>query len=97
MEKTLGFTQAEIEKWNPVVKEKGLLAGMTLRLPRRESEKKVESKNDLAVAISPKEFSDLSVKKLALIMPFQLDKYKLNDSSELIDALSNLSRFEFIA
>ena len=92
LEKTLGFTQAEIEKWNPVVKEKGLLAGMTLRLPRRELEKKVESKNDIAVAISSKEFSDLSVKKLALIMPFQLDKYKLNDSSELTDALSNLSR-----
>ena len=90
LEQTLGFTEAEITEWNPIIKDKGLMAGMVLKLPKpvlEQPEMAAEEQNN-TIAL---DFTDLSEKKLAVILPFQLDNYKLEDIEVLKGVFSNRS------
>ncbi len=90
LEQTLGLTREEIIEWNPILAEKGLMAGMVLKLPKQNIElSKPDSETN--ESISQVKFTDLTEKKLAVILPFQLDNYGTNDLSALKNVFSNRS------
>ena len=90
LEQTLGFTREEIMEWNPILREKGLMAGMVLKLPKQIIESP-KPDSETTERIPQVKFADLSEKKLAVIMPFQLDNYSVNDPSALKNVFSNRS------
>ncbi|MBT8273289.1 MAG: peptidoglycan-binding protein, partial [Bacteroidia bacterium] len=81
----LGLSQEALEKLNPQLKEKGLLAGMVLKVPKDagndlmlESVEQTSLRNNL---------SNFRKKKLAVMLPFRLHRVDLDSIREAKDIL----------
>lgn len=83
----LGLTEDQLETLNPGIKESGLEEGMIIKVPGSVTvggiEGKVENTN---LSISLK---NLKTKRIALLMPFKLDKIDVDSIQETKDIMKN--------
>jgi LysM repeat protein len=90
----LNLTQEQLEKLNPELKETGLKAGMVLKVP---------SGTDVVGSLANVETTNLKgslknfeTKKIALIMPYQLNKVDVDAVEETKDRIKNNRLFSII-
>lgn len=90
----LGLTQEQLEELNPELKETGLKAGMVLKVP---------SNIDVAGSLTNVETTNLNsklsnfkTKKIALMMPYQLDKIDVDATEETKDRIKNNKRLSIV-
>ncbi|WP_400078630.1 LysM peptidoglycan-binding domain-containing protein [Winogradskyella sp. R77965] len=90
----LGLTQEQLEELNPELKETGLKAGMVLKVP---------SGTNVAGSLGNVETTNLKgslknfeTKKLALMMPYQLDKIDVDATEETKDRIKNNKRLSIV-
>jgi len=89
LEKKLGLTQEELEELNPELKDGGLQSGMVLKVPK---DLKVFDNNAIgntSVSILSKELNNLSVKNIAVLLPFRLHRVDLDSVAEAKDLIRN--------
>jgi LysM repeat protein/ABC-type branched-subunit amino acid transport system substrate-binding protein len=83
----LGLTEDQLEALNPGVKESGLKEGMVLKVPGNIKmdtfEGAIENSN------LTKSLKNLKTKRLALLLPFKLDKIDVDSVQETKDILKN--------
>ena len=83
----LGLEQSQLEALNPGLKESGLKEGMILKVPESVSvgveNESVESSN------LSKSLKNLKGKRLALLLPFKLDKIDVDSIAEAKDIMKN--------
>jgi len=90
----LGLTQEQLEELNPELKESGLKVGMILKVP---------SDTDLTGGLTEVDVTNLksnlinfNTKKLALMMPYQLDKIDVDDVEETKERIKNRKRLSIV-
>jgi len=90
----LGLTKEQLESLNPELKETGLKAGMVLRVPSNtdvsEQLTDVETTNLIA------RLNNFETKKIALMMPYQLDKVDVDAEEETKDRIKNNKRLSIV-
>ncbi len=83
----LGLTEDQLEALNPGIKESGLKEGMVIKVPHNVSvgniEGTVENTN------LTKSLKNLKTKRLALLLPFKLDKIDVDSVQESKDIIKN--------
>ncbi|WP_431135731.1 LysM peptidoglycan-binding domain-containing protein [Psychroserpens mesophilus] len=80
LNRKLGVTQEELEALNPELKEGGLKLGMVLKVPGT-----IETKHtlkDIANTNLSKNLKNLSAKRIALMLPFSLNKVDVDSVQE---------------
>ncbi|MBC2846057.1 amino acid ABC transporter substrate-binding protein [Winogradskyella flava] len=82
-----GLTQEQLEALNPELKETGLKAGMVLRIPDSLSVSGSLSSVETTKLIS--NLTNFETKKLALMLPYQLDKIDVDSVEEAKDMIKN--------
>lgn len=71
------ITKEELEYLNPILKQEGLEAGMTLKIPNPEAENDVaESSDNLEKLELEKYITKRNAKNIAVMLPFNLNKFK---------------------
>ena len=88
LEKKLGYTKQELENLNPELKIDGLKYGMVLKLPRNETVIDSTSSDTLKIDLS-KSIFNLSRKKIALLLPYRLNKLDKNDDETLKNVMKS--------
>ncbi|WP_299125842.1 LysM peptidoglycan-binding domain-containing protein [uncultured Winogradskyella sp.] len=90
----LELTQEQLEELNPELKETGLKAGMVLKVP---------SGTDVTGSLGNVETTNLKgslknfeTKKIALMMPYQLDKIDVDATEETKDRIKNNKRLSIV-
>ncbi|MCA0153779.1 LysM peptidoglycan-binding domain-containing protein [Winogradskyella sp. 2Y89] len=82
-----GLTQEELEELNPELKETGLKAGMVLKLPEKlEVEGELGSVETTALH---SKLSNFETKKIALMLPYRLNKVDVDSVAETKDMIKN--------
>ncbi|WP_179346077.1 PBP1 and LysM peptidoglycan-binding domain-containing protein [Winogradskyella ursingii] len=76
----LGLTQEELEELNPDLKETGLKNGMVLKVPA--SVDVMEILGDVEMTSLEKRLTNFKKKKIALMMPFRLDRIDTDSIEE---------------
>lgn len=83
----LGLTQEQLEQLNPELKETGLKAGMVLKVPSSKGvSSSSESVNETNLNANLKNFK---TKKLALMMPYQLNRIDVDSIEETKEMIKN--------
>ena len=83
----LGLTQEQLEELNPELKETGLKAGMVLKIP---SDVDVAgSAMDLEAINLVTSLNNFKTKKLALMMPYRLNRIDIDSVAETKDLIKN--------
>lgn len=85
LQRKLGLSQEEIEALNPEVKEGGLKAGMILKVPRDVTNN--EGSGDVQRSVLMDKISNLSTKKLAVMLPFRLHRVDFDSIQEVKEML----------
>ena len=82
-----GLTQEELEVLNPELKEGGLKAGMILKVPATvETE---GSLSDVETTTLVSKLKNFETKKIALMMPYRLNKIDIDSIKETKDMIKN--------
>lgn len=89
LEKKLGLTQDELEELNPELKEGGLQSGMVLKVPKDLKVLDNSAISNTSVSILSKELNNLSVKNIAVMLPFRLHRVDLDSVAEAKDLIRN--------
>ena len=85
LERKLGVTQEQLEQLNPELKASGLKLGMVLKLPadtELEAPKVATVNTDLT-----KNITNLNTKKIALMLPYRLDRVDMDSIQEAKKAI----------
>ncbi|MDY2587212.1 LysM peptidoglycan-binding domain-containing protein [Winogradskyella aquimaris] len=82
-----GLTQEELEDLNPGLKESGLKEGMVLKIPA--SAETVSSLKDLERTRLESKIKNFSTKKLALLLPYRLNRIDLDSVEETKSEIKN--------
>lgn len=83
----LGLTQEQLEELNPDLKETGLKAGMVLKVP---SDTNVTSNlTDVETINLKANLNNFKTKKLALMMPYQLNRIDVDSEKETKEMIKN--------
>jgi LysM repeat protein len=85
LQRKLGLSQQEIEALNPEVIEGGLKVGMVLKVPRDVNNN--EGSEDVQRSVLMDKISNLSTKKLAVMLPFRLNRVDFDSIQEVKDML----------
>lgn len=86
----LDLTQEQLEELNPELKETGLKAGMVLKVPSDTNE--TGSLTDVEITNLKTNLRNFKTKKIALMMPYQLDKIDVDEVEETKDRIKNSKR-----
>jgi len=90
----LGLTQEQLEELNPELKETGLKAGMVLKVP---SDTDVSGGlTDIETTNLKANLNNFKTKKIALMMPYQLDKIDVDAVEETKDRIKNSKRLSIV-
>lgn len=90
----LGLTQEQLEELNPELKDTGLKVGMVLKVP---SDVDIDaSLTDVETTNLENNLNNFRIKKLALMMPFQLDKIDVDAVEETKDRIKNNKRLSIV-
>jgi LysM repeat protein len=90
----LGLTQEQLEALNPELKETGLKAGMVLKVP---SETGVSgSLKSVDVTNLKSDLKNFKTKKLALMMPYQLNRIDTDSIEETKELIKNSKRLSIV-
>jgi LysM repeat protein len=82
-----GLTQEELEELNPELKETGLKVGMVLKLPEKfDAEGELGSVETTALH---SKLSNFETKKIALMLPYRLNKVDVDSVAETKDMIKN--------
>ena len=87
LNRKLGVTQAQLEDLNPGLKESGLKLGMVLKIPSNSKTDVVTE--DLENTILTRHLNDFSTKRLALMLPFRLNRIDVDSVAETKEAIKN--------
>ena len=79
----LGLTQEQLEELNPVLKETGLKAGMVLKIPNDIDTAQTVNNGDIENTNLTSSLTNLSEKKIALMLPFQLNRIDIDTTEEV--------------
>jgi len=82
-----GLTQEELENLNPELKESGLKAGMVLRIP--DTINNTSNLLDLETTKLESKLKNFDTKKLALMMPYRLNKIDTDSVEEAKSMIKN--------
>lgn len=82
-----GLTQEELEDLNPGLKESGLKEGMVLKIPA--SAETVSSLKDMERTRLESKIKNFSTKKLALLLPYRLNRIDLDSVEETKSEIKN--------
>ncbi|MEO1031659.1 MAG: LysM peptidoglycan-binding domain-containing protein [Bacteroidota bacterium] len=82
-----GLTQEQLENLNPELKEGGLKAGMVLKIPDTISASM--NLSDVETTRLTSELKNFETKKLALMMPYRLDRIDTDSVQEVKDMIKN--------
>lgn len=89
LRKKLGVTQQELEALNPGLAESGLKAGMVLKVPTSAatSNTAVDASSGNTQVDLSNQMLDTETKHIALMLPFKLNRLKLDQTDEVKDLL----------
>lgn len=87
LNRKLGVTQQELEDLNPGLKESGLKLGMILKVPENSVTEVVTE--DVESTNLTKKIENFSVKNLALMLPFRLNRIDVDSIAEAKNAIKN--------
>ncbi len=87
LNRKLGVTQQELEDLNPSLKESGLKLGMILKVPADVKSEMVI--NEVESTNLSQDLKNLRTKKLALMLPFRLNRIDVDSVSEAKNAIKN--------
>ena len=87
LNRKLGVTQQELEDLNPGLKESGLKLGMILKIPFNAAVDVVTE--DIENTVLASNLTNLSAKKVALMLPFRLSRIDVDSIAEAKDAIKN--------
>lgn len=87
IEKKLGVTQTEIEALNPEVKTNGLKLGMVIKVPKKETNIPDEVRGNSTISDLASALSDYKVKKVALMLPYRLNRIDVDSIAEAKDKM----------
>ncbi len=87
LNRKLGVTQEQLESLNPGLKEGGLKLGMILKVPENSVTDVVTE--DIENTNLRRNLSNFSVKNLALMLPFRLNRIDIDSVEEAKDAIKN--------
>lgn len=82
-----GLTQEELEDLNPGLKESGLKEGMVLKIPA--SAETVSSSKELERTRLESKIKNFSTKKIALLLPYRLNRIDLDSVEETKSEIKN--------
>ena len=90
----LDLTQEQLEELNPELKETGLKVGMVLKVP---SDTDVSGDlTDVETTNLKSNLKNFKTKRLALMMPYQLDKIDVDDVEETKERIKNRKRLSIV-
>jgi len=87
LNRKLGVTQEQLETMNPGLKESGLKLGMILKVPANSVTDVVTE--DLENTNLSRNLNNFSVKNIALMLPFRLNRIDIDSIEEAKDAIKN--------
>lgn len=87
LNRKLGVTQQELEDLNPGLKESGLKLGMILKVPENSVTEVVTE--DVESTNLTRKLENFSVKNLALMLPFRLNRIDVDSIVEAKNAIKN--------
>ena len=90
----IGLTKEQLESLNPELKETGLKAGMVLKVPSNTDVS--EQLTDVETTNLKARLNNFETKKIALMMPYQLDKIDVNAKEETKDRIKNNKRLSIV-
>ncbi len=77
LERKMGLTKMDLEALNPILKNTGLKSGMILKVPKNKITQFNQPNKTIKLSNYIKNYS---AKKIALLMPYRLDKIKLDSA-----------------
>lgn len=83
-----GLTQEQLEALNPELKESGLKAGMVLKIPASENAVS-DSLPQVETTTLASKIKNYEVKKIALMMPYQLHRIDVDSVEDAKDMIKN--------
>ena len=90
----IGLTKEQLESLNPELKETGLKAGMVLKVPSNTDVS--EQLTDVETTNLKARLNNFETKKIALMMPYQLDKVDVDAEEETKDRIKNNKRLSIV-
>ena len=96
LEKKLGLTQKQLEELNPELKVTGLKAGMVLKVPSDVDVDVAGSITTVEITSLESSLKNFKTKKIALMMPYQLDKIDVDATGETKDRIKNNKRLSIV-
>ena len=91
LDRKLGLSKEELEALNPQLKEAGLKLGMVIKVPKNVGSNSIGSE-DLANANLALHITHKSTKRIALMMPYRLNRIDVDSISEAKKAIRTDSR-----
>ena len=86
----LNLTQDQLEQLNPELKTTGLKAGMVLKVPESTTASITPTGNvDVKITNLKRNLTNFKTKKIALMMPYQLNKIDVDSVEEAKDQIKN--------
>jgi LysM repeat protein/ABC-type branched-subunit amino acid transport system substrate-binding protein len=86
----LNLTQDQLEQLNPELKTTGLKAGMVLKVPESTTASVTSTGNvDVKITNLKRNLTNFKTKKIALMMPYQLNKIDVDSVEEAKDQIKN--------
>jgi len=85
LNRKLGVTQEQLEALNPELKANGLKLGMVLKLPLEAQ--KVDTNQSITITDLSENLNNLSPKKIALMLPYRLDRIDMDSIQEAKKAI----------
>ena len=86
----LNLTQDQLEQLNPELKTTGLKAGMVLKVPESTTASITSTGNvDVKITNLKRNLTNFKTKKIALMMPYQLNKIDVDSVEEAKDQIKN--------
>ena len=88
LEKKMGLTEAQLKELNPELNDGGLKMGMILKIPKEIDV--ADSKNeDVATTDLSLQITNTNTKKLAVLLPFRLNRLDLDSIAEVKDIMKS--------
>jgi len=92
----LGLTQEQLEELNPELKETGLKAGMVLKIPAEADVDVAGNPMGLETINLVTSLKNFKTKKLALMMPYRLNRIDTDSVAETKDMIKNNKRLSLV-
>ncbi len=87
LDRKLGLSKEELERLNPELKDGGLKLGMILKVPKDVNDN--SALGDVTRSVLVDKINNYETKKLAVMLPFRLNRFNVNDTEDVKDMLSN--------